>query len=67
MTYDKQKQCSYLKVLKTFSAQEEPNDCSSVHNNHLDEEGKTFSMIEEDAKQALITNLKTNLEHEPSV
>jgi hypothetical protein len=49
-----------LKILNSI----EVDECSSNHNfNEIEE--KSYSMVEEDAKQNLIQQLKSNLKDEP--
>jgi hypothetical protein len=66
LTYSAALNCSYMKVLKIYN-QSEHEDWGSVQGNANGEDGLSYSMAEEDAKKVLITNLKTNLENEPSV
>ncbi len=66
LTYSPGSQCSYLKLLKIYN-QVEFEDWNSAHNNIEEDQEKTFSMVEDEAKKDLIISLKQNLEHAPSV
>jgi hypothetical protein len=66
LTYSKERDCSFLKILKVYNKQENEEDWGSDQGNQVvNEEGRTFSFCEEDRRREFVTNLKSNLEQEP--
>ena len=63
LSYNPQRQCSFLKVLKIYNQLEQEEDWS---NNDAYEE-KTYSMYEDEAKEKLIQNIRNNLQNDPSM
>lgn len=68
LSYSHAKQCSYLKVMKIFNFKEQEEDWSNISSNakQLLVE-KTYSMVEDEAKEAIIKNLRENLQNEPVI
>ena len=66
MTYCEVRKCSYLKVLKIYNKVEQEEDWSSARNNN-DQDERSYSQVEDDAKNNLIQNLRMNLVNEPSI
>lgn len=60
MTYCDVRKCSYLKILKIFNKVEQQEDWESDKNNNENEE-RSYSQVEDEAKQNLIQNLRLNL------
>ena len=58
LTYSPQQRCSFLKVLKIYNQIEQEEDWSNNGSNNGDQEEKTYSMIEDQAKQQLIQNIR---------
>ena len=58
LTFSQSKQCSYLKVLKIFNSLEQDEDWSNIstnpNNDHLLPVEKTYSMVEDEAREAII-------------
>lgn len=67
VTYNPTRQCSYVKTLKIFNKVEQEEDWHSANANYDCLEEKTYSMVEDDAKERLIQNIRNNLQNEPSV
>lgn len=60
-----------MKVLKIFNSTEQEEDWSNISSNankdHLLQVEKTYSMVEDEAREAIIQNLRENLDNEPSL
>jgi hypothetical protein len=58
LTFSQSKRCSYLKVMKIFNSTEQDEDWSNIstnpNNDHLLPIDKTYSMVEDEAREAII-------------